>query len=85
MQDNTFIATQVRLPEVFLYNDTPGPDDHCLHEFHDLTRTAECPNDPHHRFIEELIIEFEAAAARGWIGFHYDSRGRRKNFRLSEL
>jgi len=61
-----FIATQVRLPELFFAEYPLDQDDHCWHEFHSLTACDAMPSDTHKRTIRQLIVEFERAKAEGW-------------------
>jgi hypothetical protein len=70
MVDSTFMAGQVRVPEVFLFN-TMGinEDDHCLHEYDSLEIVQERANDKQGRSILEFVGEVERAALRGWEGF----------------
>src|SRR5579863_1012300 len=69
-QEGMFMAHQVRIPEVFLYD---GPnanaDDHCYHEFFEVDLTSEAPTDRFKRSIGEFIAEFRAQAHRGWLPF----------------
>ena len=70
MVDSTFIADQVRVPNLFLFDTMPmNEDDHCLHEFESLEIVNERPNDPHERSIVEFVREVERAALQGWEGF----------------
>lgn len=70
MIDSTFIAGQVRLPDVFLSDTTRlNEDDHCLHEFNSLEIVDERPNDKYRRSILEFVREVERMARHGWEGF----------------
>jgi hypothetical protein len=70
MIDSTFIADQIRVPEVFLFNTASmNHDDHCLHEFDSLETVDERPNDKQQRSIAEFVREVEHVAAVGWEGF----------------
>ncbi|MBI2338769.1 MAG: hypothetical protein HYU99_00135 [Deltaproteobacteria bacterium] len=65
--DDLFIADQVRLPELFIYNTEPlNPDDHCFHEFSKTEATDEKVNDPFHRTIGDFIDEITRAQKEGW-------------------
>ncbi len=74
MSDATFVANQVRVPEVFPYGDTPDEDDHCLHEFDSVENTPDPANDFHHRTIGDFLDEIDAAAQKGWMGFDPQTR-----------
>lgn len=69
-----FIASQIRVPEVFPFlNDEPTEDDHCYHEFASIKPTTEAPNDTYNRSIAEFLKEVESAERHGWHVFdpHY--------------
>jgi hypothetical protein len=75
MEDGLFVASQVRIPEVFLAaEDQLTEDDHCFHEFAEVTTTAGAANDLHHRSISEFLTEVVRESQRGWRAF--DPRGR---------
>jgi hypothetical protein len=62
-----FIASQVRLPDLFLWSGSSiDADDHCFHEFADLELTECAPNDPYGRTVEQLIAEITTASENGW-------------------
>ncbi len=66
-EDDLFIASQIRVPEVFLYSDgKPSSDDHCFHEFGGLLTTEETANDKHNRSIREFLAEVTREDQRGW-------------------
>jgi hypothetical protein len=70
MVDSTFIAGQVRVPSLFLFETMPmNDDDHCLHEFDSFGIVDEHPNDQHGRSILEFVQEVERVARKGWEGF----------------
>jgi hypothetical protein len=70
MQDGLFIAHQVRVPEVFLAaEDHLTEDDHCFHEFAEVTETAEMPSDLHRRSISEFLREVLTESQSGWRAF----------------
>lgn len=77
LEDGLFIASQIRLPETFLYaKGALSADDHCFHEFDAITLTNEVCNDPYRRSISDFIAEVEIEAAHGWRVFDpYDSKG----------
>jgi hypothetical protein len=69
-KDGLFIAHQVRVPEVFIYDEgNANADDHCYHELHEVTESSEIPNDRHGRSIDRFIAEVQRAAIRGWFVF----------------
>jgi hypothetical protein len=68
--DATFVADQIRLPEVFLYSDGRiTSHDHCLHEFCSIEETQDTPNDRYGRSILAFVLEVETVAKIGWYGF----------------
>lgn len=69
-QDCLFVAGQIRIPECFLFSrGYATSDDHCFHEFDQIARTPEMPNDFHKRSISQFIREIEHKAEQGWIAF----------------
>jgi len=69
-QDCVFVASQVRLPECFLYAEgRAGSDDHCFHEFDQIESTRELTDDRHNRSVGQFVREIEQEAKRGWITF----------------
>jgi hypothetical protein len=70
MEDGLFIAHQVRIPEVFLAaDDRLTEDDHCFHEFAEVTATAKAPSDLQGRSIGEFLTEVVRESQRGWRAF----------------
>jgi len=68
--DRLFIASQIRIPEVFLYLDGDITiDDHCFHEYISVEFTAEAENNKHGRSINEFIKEVEHQSNVGWQPF----------------
>ena len=68
--DRLFIASQIRIPEVFLYLDGDITiDDHCFHEYISVEFTNESENDKHGRSINEFIKEVEYQSNVGWQPF----------------
>ena len=68
--DRLFIASQIRIPEVFLYlDDDVTIDDHCFHEFTSVKFTSETENDKYGRSINEFIKEVENQSKIGWLSF----------------
>jgi hypothetical protein len=72
-----FIASQIRVPEVFLFAGGEFSfDDHCYHELGGLRATEDIPNDKHDRSISEFLAEATREDQRGWRVFDpYDSEG----------
>src|ERR1700686_1520185 len=61
--DSTFVADQVRIPEVFLYPEWRiDENDHCLHELGSVAETSDPADDKHARSILTFVLEVEAAA-----------------------
>jgi hypothetical protein len=70
LQDDLFLADQVRLPELFFYaKGDATSDDHCFHEFDAVQISLELPNDRYGRSISQFIAETEKEAERGWVAF----------------
>jgi hypothetical protein len=67
LEDGLFIASQVRIPELF--PTVLSLDDHCYHEFHAIEATPELSNDRHNRRISDFISEILAAKRVGWLAF----------------
>ena len=77
LQDGLFIASQIRVPDVFLYADGGFSfDDHCYHEFDSARPTAKTADDVYGRAITEFLAEVTQQAEIGWRTFDpYDSEG----------
>jgi hypothetical protein len=77
MEDGLFIATQIRVPDVFLHiGGAFSSDDHCYHEFDALRSTVSAVNDPHGRSISDFLAEANRESEIGWQAFDpYDSKG----------
>jgi hypothetical protein len=70
-QECLFIASQIRIPECFLFAEgQAATDDHCFHEFDAVELSAESPDDLHSRSIGQFIREAKREAMRGWITFN---------------
>jgi hypothetical protein len=70
LQDGLFVASQVHLPEVFLFaKGNATSDDHCFHEFDGVTVSTQSPKDDHTRSITEFLAEVKREAKRGWRAF----------------
>ena len=77
LEDGLFIASQIRVPEVFLFaGGTFSSDDHCFHEFDRVRSTTNRADDTHGRSIGEFLREVSREAEGGWRVFDpYDSEG----------
>jgi len=68
--NDLFIADQVQLPELFIYNTEPlNPDDHCFHEFSKTVATDDEADDLFYRTIADFIDEITKALRDGWQTF----------------
>ena len=69
-QHDLFIASQIGVPDVFLYgaNDATE-DDISFHEFDSVELTDDAPNDQGNRSIREFLEVTELAARSGWKSF----------------
>ena len=62
-----FVAAQVRIPDVFLFQEYPfSENDHFYHELDSVQFTTEQPNDSQARSIKNFIEQFEAASLNDW-------------------
>ena len=77
LQDGLFIASQIRVPDVFLYaGEAFSFDDHCYHEFDSARPTLKAADDVHRRTITEFLAEVTKQDDLGWKAFDpYDSEG----------
>ena len=77
LQDGLFIASQIRVPEAFLYAGGDFSfDDHCYHEFDGIRATYDSVDDAFGRSITEFLTEVTQEANRGWREFDpIDSEG----------
>lgn len=65
--EGLFIASQVNVPEVFVFDDYPlNPDDHCFHEFDTVESTDDDVDDRFGRSMAEFMRDVEAADEAGW-------------------
>lgn len=70
LPDKLFIASQVAIPEKFLFLDGKFTQhDHCYHEFDCVETCEEKSNDPLERSISEFLREVEITAKQGWVAF----------------
>jgi len=75
MEDGLFVAHQVRIPEVFLAADGQfTDDDHCFHEFSEVTVTEEASNDLRDRSIGEFLEEVLRESQHGWLALNPRAR-----------
>jgi hypothetical protein len=65
--EGLFIASQVNVPELFVFDDYPlNPDDHCFHEFASVECSDGAVTDRFGRSIAEFMRDVEVAAEAGW-------------------
>ena len=69
-QRELFIASQIAVPQVFLYAENNAKqDDHCFHEFESVELTKQKPNDLLNRTIKHLVEQIEEESNKGWLAF----------------
>jgi len=62
-----FVASQVSIPEVFLFlHYRFTEDDHFFHEFHAVEFTTEQCTDPRDRSIKNFVEQVEHCGKNGW-------------------
>lgn len=62
-----FVASQVSVPEVFLFIDNRfTEDDHFFHEFHAVEFTADQCTDLYDRAIKAFVEQVEHSSKNGW-------------------
>ena len=66
-----FIASQVRIPDLYFIEYPINDDDHCWHEFSQLTATGDEPNDSEMRTFADFVLECEQARNEGWREFEH--------------
>lgn len=70
LPDKQFIASQVSIPEKFLFASGEFTrHDHCVHEFDCVEICQENSTDNLERSIDAFIKEVEAASKQGWKAF----------------
>ncbi len=70
LPDKQFIASQISIPEKFLFaNGDFTKDDHCYHEFDCVELCEEEPTDSLERTITNFLLEVETASKQGWKAF----------------
>jgi hypothetical protein len=69
-QEAFFIAHQIQVPEMFLYNEgNINNADHCFHEFHSVEKIESSNNETHELTILQFIELIEKVSASGWHAF----------------
>ena len=70
LPDGQFIASQVGIPEVFLFRSSKMTAyDHCFHEFDSVEFCQKSPTDVHNRSIDMFLANVEKTALKGWVAF----------------
>jgi hypothetical protein len=70
LSDNLFIASQVSIPERFLFADGKFTKyDHCYHEFDCAEICADIPTDVLNRSITDFLSNVESVFKNGWEAF----------------
>lgn len=70
LPDKQFIASQVSIPEAFLFlNEKPTKYDHCYHEFDHIELCNQEPTDSLARSILSFLKVVEENAKQGWKAF----------------
>jgi len=70
LPDKQFIASQVDVPEKFLFMGGDFTEfDHCYHEFDCIEVCKEEPTDKLNRSIADFLQSVEAASKQGWKAF----------------
>jgi hypothetical protein len=70
LPDKLFIASQISIPEKFLFlGGKFTKSDHCYHEFDCIETCEEKSNDSLGRSISDFLHEVEITAKQGWIAF----------------
>ena len=70
LSDKQFIASQVSIPEKFLFTDGNHTNsDHCYHEFDCIEVCEEEPTDKLNRSIADFLQDVETTSKQGWKAF----------------
>ena len=70
LPDKLFIASQISIPEKFLFADGKFTKfDHCYHEFDNVEFCQEYPTDRLNRSITDFVKDVEIASKQGWKAF----------------
>jgi len=77
LQDGLFIANQIGVPDVFLYDGGKfSSDDHCYQEFDTVRPTPGVVDDAEGRSLSRFLIDVIRESKAGWRAFDpYDSDG----------
>ena len=76
VEQEVFVAHQVRLCELFPAAQDLSIHDHCYHEFYSVETTLEPADDFWNRDISELLVEFQEVSRSGWGAFDIYERCR---------
>ncbi len=69
-QNVLFIAAQIGVPDVFLYEEGDATeDDVCFHEFDSVECAEDASTDPMDRTIVEFLEAVESSSGMGWKSF----------------
>lgn len=70
LPDKLFIASQISIPEKFLYlNGEYTKDDHCYHEFDSVEAIDETVTDALGRTVVDFLRDVAIASKQGWMAF----------------
>lgn len=70
LSDKLFIASQIFVPEKFLFlNEKITKDDHCYHEFDSIEVCEEDVTDALGRSLTDFLRDVEEISAQGWKAF----------------
>jgi hypothetical protein len=70
LPDKQFIASQISIPEVFLFgSDKPTKYDHCFHEFDRVEICNENSSDILERSVSDFLREVDLVSKQGWKAF----------------
>lgn len=70
LQEKLFIASQISIPEKFLYlHGEYTKDDHCYHEFDTVEVSEETATDTLGRNVVDFLRDVTLASKQGWIAF----------------
>jgi hypothetical protein len=69
--DLQFVASQIGVPEIFLYRDgNLTSDDHCFHEYDRVELTDDVVTDMQQRTVSDFLAQVEIVSQRGWEAFN---------------
>ncbi len=70
LPDKQFIASQISIPEKFLFIGGDFTEfDHCYHEFDYVETCEEEPTDKLGRSITDFLQDIEIVSKQGWVAF----------------